>query len=225
VEGFELYNLTADIPGHPTGSTVSGKTLTDLGYDLPRSKGAAAYQSLSDSVRRLIESRTKAGTYGQAPDVPPQQLSDAELAQFRHEMNLQGMREAERNPVAAFREPLLPPTLYDIKMRILGRQAEDVSKQGHQAAVYGLGSNPDLSAIVPQLEEKLRLFPSARSKVFGQLYDLPGMEAGKSIDYTVPITPSAVVATPKSLLEEFKARQIARHALPKGMTLKPPTRK
>lgn len=33
--GFHLYNLTAPIPGHPAGSTVSGDTLTRLGYPLP----------------------------------------------------------------------------------------------------------------------------------------------------------------------------------------------
>lgn len=32
---LHLYNLTQDIPGHSQGSTVSDKTLTDLGYDLP----------------------------------------------------------------------------------------------------------------------------------------------------------------------------------------------
>lgn len=30
--GFELYNLTADIPGHPVHSTVSRETLEAAGY-------------------------------------------------------------------------------------------------------------------------------------------------------------------------------------------------
>lgn len=28
IAGFNLWNLTRDIPGHPTGSTVSERTLT-----------------------------------------------------------------------------------------------------------------------------------------------------------------------------------------------------
>jgi hypothetical protein len=35
--GFSLYNLTADILGHPAGSTVSDVTLRELGYALPES--------------------------------------------------------------------------------------------------------------------------------------------------------------------------------------------
>jgi hypothetical protein len=33
--GFWLYNLTRDIPGHPSGSTVSEMTLRTKGYRLP----------------------------------------------------------------------------------------------------------------------------------------------------------------------------------------------
>ena len=32
---FRLYNLTANIPGHPAGSTVSDQTLLAAGYRLP----------------------------------------------------------------------------------------------------------------------------------------------------------------------------------------------
>lgn len=35
VGGFDCYHLTADIPGHPQGSTVSAETLTQLGYHVP----------------------------------------------------------------------------------------------------------------------------------------------------------------------------------------------
>lgn len=35
VPDFRLYNLTADIPGHPQGSTVSEHTLRKLGFALP----------------------------------------------------------------------------------------------------------------------------------------------------------------------------------------------
>lgn len=34
---FALYNLTAEIPGHPVGSTVSAETLTAAGYAVPPS--------------------------------------------------------------------------------------------------------------------------------------------------------------------------------------------
>jgi hypothetical protein len=34
-DDFDLYNLTADIPGHPEGSTVSAETLERAGYRLP----------------------------------------------------------------------------------------------------------------------------------------------------------------------------------------------
>jgi len=30
-----LYNLTADIPGHPAGSTVAAETLAKAGYEVP----------------------------------------------------------------------------------------------------------------------------------------------------------------------------------------------
>ena len=33
--GFDLYQLTEDIPGHPKDSNVSGDTLRKLGYALP----------------------------------------------------------------------------------------------------------------------------------------------------------------------------------------------
>jgi hypothetical protein len=32
---FALYNLTADIPGHPRNSTVSEADLRKAGYDVP----------------------------------------------------------------------------------------------------------------------------------------------------------------------------------------------
>jgi len=35
VPDFDLWNLTADLPGHPTDSTVSSETLLKHGYRLP----------------------------------------------------------------------------------------------------------------------------------------------------------------------------------------------
>lgn len=35
IPDFDLYNLTAAIPGHPEGSTVSAETLERAGYRLP----------------------------------------------------------------------------------------------------------------------------------------------------------------------------------------------
>lgn len=32
---LELWTLTADIPGHPEGSTVSRETIEAAGYDMP----------------------------------------------------------------------------------------------------------------------------------------------------------------------------------------------
>lgn len=40
VPDFDLYNLTADVPGHPVGSSVSAQTLTRLGYRLPATPAA-----------------------------------------------------------------------------------------------------------------------------------------------------------------------------------------
>ncbi len=34
-QDIELWNLTADIPGHPEGSTVSRETLISAGYFVP----------------------------------------------------------------------------------------------------------------------------------------------------------------------------------------------
>ena len=45
---FALFNLTADIPGHPEGSTVSDVTLTELGYALPES---AAIQKVRQRMK------------------------------------------------------------------------------------------------------------------------------------------------------------------------------
>ena len=39
---FALFNLTADLPGHPRGSTVSEQTLRSAGYDVPERPGADA---------------------------------------------------------------------------------------------------------------------------------------------------------------------------------------
>lgn len=33
--GFDLWNLTEDIPGHPEGSSVTSATLLRLGFRLP----------------------------------------------------------------------------------------------------------------------------------------------------------------------------------------------
>lgn len=41
VPDFELWDLTADIPGHPSRSTVSRQTLEAAGYYVPVSKPAA----------------------------------------------------------------------------------------------------------------------------------------------------------------------------------------
>ena len=35
IPDFDLYLLTADVAGHPIGSTVSEMTLRELGYALP----------------------------------------------------------------------------------------------------------------------------------------------------------------------------------------------
>ena len=35
IPAFDLWNLTADIPGHNEGSTVASKTLIEAGYRLP----------------------------------------------------------------------------------------------------------------------------------------------------------------------------------------------
>lgn len=40
VEDFEMWNLTRDIPGHCSGSTVSRQTLEAAGYFVPKSRSA-----------------------------------------------------------------------------------------------------------------------------------------------------------------------------------------
>ena len=37
---MDCYNLTADIPCHPRGSTVTRKTLEDAGYSVPEARKA-----------------------------------------------------------------------------------------------------------------------------------------------------------------------------------------
>ena len=41
VDDFEMWDLTADIPGHPVRSTVSRQTLEEAGYSVPESRPAA----------------------------------------------------------------------------------------------------------------------------------------------------------------------------------------
>ena len=49
--GFLLFNLTADIPGHPCGSTVSDATLRELGYALPAVPESAVIQKARQRVK------------------------------------------------------------------------------------------------------------------------------------------------------------------------------
>lgn len=42
VPSFRIYNLTADVAGHPKHSTVSEHTLSDLGYALPQGGAVAS---------------------------------------------------------------------------------------------------------------------------------------------------------------------------------------
>jgi hypothetical protein len=51
VESFKLYNLTADIPGHPVGSTVSEQTLVAAGYIVPPGGAAAPRLREAEVVR------------------------------------------------------------------------------------------------------------------------------------------------------------------------------
>ena len=53
IEGLELYNLTADIPGHPKRSTVSGKTLEAAGFRLPSRKADTAPKRASVYIGRI----------------------------------------------------------------------------------------------------------------------------------------------------------------------------
>lgn len=48
IADIELYNLTADIPGHPTGSTVSRETLEKAGYRVPEAPKQAKTEVVSD---------------------------------------------------------------------------------------------------------------------------------------------------------------------------------
>lgn len=42
IPDFALYNLTAAIPGHPAGSTVSEHTLRSRGYSVPPARTPAS---------------------------------------------------------------------------------------------------------------------------------------------------------------------------------------
>lgn len=52
-QDLQLYNLTADIPGHPKGSTVSDKTLLNEGFTLP--KAEAPVTPISQKPKESIE--------------------------------------------------------------------------------------------------------------------------------------------------------------------------
>jgi hypothetical protein len=56
-EGFSLYTLTKEIPGHSQWSTVSGKTLVDAGFMLPsRETGRERARSHLQALRKTVES-------------------------------------------------------------------------------------------------------------------------------------------------------------------------
>ena len=56
-ENFELYNLTEEIPGHPKGSTVPGKTLEVAGFRLPAQTSHSSHLpdlNLSHLIKKLF---------------------------------------------------------------------------------------------------------------------------------------------------------------------------
>ncbi len=67
--GFDLYNLTADIPGHPKGSSVSRETLEKAGFTVPaRPATQPAAQPISQpSAAASDQSRAPASTPAPGP--------------------------------------------------------------------------------------------------------------------------------------------------------------
>lgn len=56
-EGFSLYTLLKEIPGHSQWSTVSGKTLVDAGFMLPsREIGREHAHSQTSEFKHSVES-------------------------------------------------------------------------------------------------------------------------------------------------------------------------
>lgn len=55
IEDFDLYNLTEEIPGHPQGSTVSGKTLEAAGFQLRPLVPNDGHERALAQIRRLQE--------------------------------------------------------------------------------------------------------------------------------------------------------------------------
>lgn len=58
---FDLWNLTTDIPGHPTGSSVSSATLLAAGFALPAKDEPAhlaARRHAWHASRRSLNSRS-----------------------------------------------------------------------------------------------------------------------------------------------------------------------
>lgn len=52
VPDFDLWTLTAAIPGHPEGSTVSSETLERLGYAVPRASSCLGQSSATATAPR-----------------------------------------------------------------------------------------------------------------------------------------------------------------------------
>lgn len=68
IPGFELYNLTQDIPGHPAGSTVSRETLESAGYKLPKKPKPAKQNAIPEpSAAPLPLRESPEGSQGVRP--------------------------------------------------------------------------------------------------------------------------------------------------------------
>jgi len=70
IADVELWNLTEDVPGHPKNSTVSRKTLEDLGYTVPPRPEPAAPAQAPPVVPQTVGSPVSA--------VPPDVLAEIE---------------------------------------------------------------------------------------------------------------------------------------------------
>lgn len=107
--GFHLYTLNEDIPGHPSGSTVSRETLAQEGFDvskLPEAKGPSAREQLD-------QQRAEEKSHAIQEQIPDESVLREPATQPRNELELPAVGEGNAGPEAPARDQALGQALQE----------------------------------------------------------------------------------------------------------------
>lgn len=129
--GFDLYNLTADIPGHPKGSSVSRETLEKAGFTVP--PRPAAQPISQPSAAASDQSRAPASTPAPGPAAGTKPKFDKSSTQVT-------LPPAEAKPFQDFAKAIPEADVYT-EDGDYGRETEP-----HITALYGI-NNDDVEPV------------------------------------------------------------------------------